>query len=253
MQVALNDDSEYAGGRLVFATRNGFIVPRRPAGSATIHTNDIVHGVTALHSGVRYGLFFCDTQSGECEWSQQEKAKSLLEFLLPNAVKQFQFSERAEDAILNLSDDELYACQQSYAAEYAEDEDKSTAVFACEVLKYVHTLHPTLYSRTRASSTPIANAADCLGIDLVAKSRRHVIFMQDLLDIRNQGDCNETTIAAACVEYVKFLTSLQTSNSNKEVPSLLVDHIWHTHMAFPDRYSSDCIQLCGFEVDHVVL
>jgi hypothetical protein len=40
----------------VYATCAGFVVPRRPAGSLTIHSGSIVHGVSALESGVRYGL-----------------------------------------------------------------------------------------------------------------------------------------------------------------------------------------------------
>ena len=61
MQVALNGEGggegEYEGGALVYVTGDGFEQPRRPAGSATIHDDTIVHGVTQLVSGVRYGLF----------------------------------------------------------------------------------------------------------------------------------------------------------------------------------------------------
>ena len=65
MQIAINGDDEYQGGRLLFATTHGFEQPRRPPGSATIHTNEVVHGVTTLQAGTRYGLFFCETrQSG---------------------------------------------------------------------------------------------------------------------------------------------------------------------------------------------
>ena len=58
MQVAINGDDEYEGGRLAFATNGTVIIPARPAGTVTIHFNDIVHGVTVLEKGVRYGLFF---------------------------------------------------------------------------------------------------------------------------------------------------------------------------------------------------
>jgi len=62
MQIALNDDTEYVGGRLVFATNDGALyVPRRPAGSVTIHNNTVVHGVSTLRTGVRYGLFLLKT------------------------------------------------------------------------------------------------------------------------------------------------------------------------------------------------
>ena len=47
----------YDGGRLVFAGAGGFRAPHRPAGSATVHTHRIVHVVTALTRGTRYGLF----------------------------------------------------------------------------------------------------------------------------------------------------------------------------------------------------
>lgn len=61
MQVALNDDKEYAGGRLTYITSKGMQIPRRSMGCATIHDNTIVHGVTRMESGVRYGLFFQKT------------------------------------------------------------------------------------------------------------------------------------------------------------------------------------------------
>lgn len=64
MQVALNGDDEYVGGRLVYATQSGLQEPLRPAGSATIHDHTIPHGVTPLVSGVRYGLFFLQSQDG---------------------------------------------------------------------------------------------------------------------------------------------------------------------------------------------
>eukprot|EP01041_Mallomonas_annulata_P010428 gene10428-21758_t len=42
MQVALNRDEDYEGGRLVFALDNGTLcVPRRPLGSFTVHDNSI--------------------------------------------------------------------------------------------------------------------------------------------------------------------------------------------------------------------
>ena len=61
MQVPLNGEDEYEGGRLVFMTKeNGMKIPVRKAGSATIHRNDIAHGVTTLVRGVRYGLYLLE-------------------------------------------------------------------------------------------------------------------------------------------------------------------------------------------------
>ncbi|TNV77818.1 hypothetical protein FGO68_gene8722 [Halteria grandinella] len=57
LQVALNGDDEYEGGRLVYVTGGVMHTPQRPTGSITIHQNDIVHGVSKLGKGVRYGLF----------------------------------------------------------------------------------------------------------------------------------------------------------------------------------------------------
>ena len=56
MQVVLNDESEYEGGRLVFATDEGLVCPRRKAGSTTLHDNTITHGVSLHTRVVRYSL-----------------------------------------------------------------------------------------------------------------------------------------------------------------------------------------------------
>jgi predicted 2-oxoglutarate/Fe(II)-dependent dioxygenase YbiX len=58
MQIALNNEDEYVGGRLVFANGKGLHRLSRLAGAVTVHDNKVVHGVTALRAGVRYGLFF---------------------------------------------------------------------------------------------------------------------------------------------------------------------------------------------------
>lgn len=57
LQVSLNDDCEYVGGRLVYASEGRLQVPQRARGTVTVHDNRIVHGVSLLESGVRYGLF----------------------------------------------------------------------------------------------------------------------------------------------------------------------------------------------------
>jgi len=58
MQVTLNGEEEYEGGRVLFVTEDGVQQPPRPAGSAIIHDNSIPHGVTEMVRGTRYGLFF---------------------------------------------------------------------------------------------------------------------------------------------------------------------------------------------------
>ena len=61
MQVPLNEESEYDGGRLVYATSTGFLKPERLPGSYTIHHWYMPHGVTALRRGARYSLFMQTT------------------------------------------------------------------------------------------------------------------------------------------------------------------------------------------------
>ena len=46
LQLALNDDSDYVGGKLIYATKEGLIAPKRSKGTVTVHDNRIVHGVT---------------------------------------------------------------------------------------------------------------------------------------------------------------------------------------------------------------
>jgi hypothetical protein len=58
VQVPLSHDDSCVGGKLVFALPDGSIVqPTRVPGSILYHHGDVVHGVTQLTSGKRYGLF----------------------------------------------------------------------------------------------------------------------------------------------------------------------------------------------------
>ena len=58
VQVALNGDDEYEGGRLLFLEGDRVHVPARGPGTVTRHDARVLHGVSALTGGVRYGLFF---------------------------------------------------------------------------------------------------------------------------------------------------------------------------------------------------
>eukprot|EP00567_Pseudictyota_dubia_P018270 CAMPEP_0197445092 /NCGR_PEP_ID=MMETSP1175-20131217/10397_1 /TAXON_ID=1003142 /ORGANISM="Triceratium dubium, Strain CCMP147" /LENGTH=290 /DNA_ID=CAMNT_0042975995 /DNA_START=204 /DNA_END=1073 /DNA_ORIENTATION=+ len=62
LQVALNDDDEYEGGRLVYGTTSGLCIPQRQAGCASLHGSSIAHGVSEMLDGCRYGLFLLDTR-----------------------------------------------------------------------------------------------------------------------------------------------------------------------------------------------
>jgi len=59
LQVSLNGDDNYVGGKLIFISKDGKVHKlNRKKGSLTIHDNTIPHGVSKLVSGVRFGLFF---------------------------------------------------------------------------------------------------------------------------------------------------------------------------------------------------
>ena len=76
VQIALNDDSEYDGGKLCFVTQSvttsksvstwhtELHVPKRFAGTMTVHPASTLHAVTKLHKGVRYSLFVVDYNNG---------------------------------------------------------------------------------------------------------------------------------------------------------------------------------------------
>jgi hypothetical protein len=65
VQLALNDDTEYEGGRLCFFTKaKGVEVLQRNAGDITKHCSKVLHGVTPLTKGTRYSLFVVDKTNG---------------------------------------------------------------------------------------------------------------------------------------------------------------------------------------------
>ena len=58
VQVPLSDDTACVGGHLVFARADGAVVRAvRRAGTVLAHDGELVHGVTRLVAGTRYGLF----------------------------------------------------------------------------------------------------------------------------------------------------------------------------------------------------
>jgi len=63
-QVALNDPSEYEGGRLVYFVDDSLRVLERPAGSVVQHPPKVLHAVQALTSGTRQSLFVVDSENG---------------------------------------------------------------------------------------------------------------------------------------------------------------------------------------------
>lgn len=73
MQVALNSrGDDYEGGKLVYIVKNRLLIPKRSLGSIFIHRNDILHGVTEMVRGVKYGLFFLKLRGPEDHDSDSE-------------------------------------------------------------------------------------------------------------------------------------------------------------------------------------
>lgn len=64
VQIALNDQSEYSGGRLCFFVNDQLFMLDRPAGSVCQHPRRVLHAVTALIAGTRKSLFVVDVENG---------------------------------------------------------------------------------------------------------------------------------------------------------------------------------------------
>lgn len=61
LQVFLNPDTDYEGGRVLFQSEQGLYCPPRSRGCGTFHDNSVFHGVTSLTKGTRVSLFFIKT------------------------------------------------------------------------------------------------------------------------------------------------------------------------------------------------
>lgn len=312
MQVALNSDEEYCGGHLVFATAKGFVVPERPVGSATIHDNGVVHGVSPLKHGVRYGLFLCDTigvnstspspidllsvplpllnQDGhsgtntdtddDADINTDTATTALFDILLSAATNSLDFYEDALQFLVCTSDDELHKCLDQYFECLSLHRMNNSAhnsnplifpTFACEVLSHIHMLHPLTYENTNTALLATSDVETCAvkRLDLVSVCRKQATFMSKMVNLRDQyrsegnyeGRCDgngmQSALTYAVEEYLSFMASFRSSGgsivASRSVPSLLVDHVWHTHMSIsPKRYCADCIRICGCIVDHVI-
>jgi hypothetical protein len=153
MQVALNGDDEYSGGRLVFATAAGFEVPTRAAGSATIHTHGVVHGVTALTSGVRYSLFVCDAVSEPLPGSMLSPTAVDLTYLEDAVVNQLAFFASVMPLVDTCTSQQMSAYVEEYRSWFASGEPIGVAALSLgAVLAWrVHMLHPVAYLHARAT------------------------------------------------------------------------------------------------------
>jgi hypothetical protein len=81
--LALNDDSEYSGGRMVFfsPTKGVEVITKRNAGDMIKHSNKTVHAVTLLTYGSRYELSISD-ESNDLEHNYVREASIVVEATL---------------------------------------------------------------------------------------------------------------------------------------------------------------------------
>ena len=56
VNVALTSDADIDGGRLLGAYDGAVRTIEREMGDATVHSSDLLHGVTRMHAGTRYSL-----------------------------------------------------------------------------------------------------------------------------------------------------------------------------------------------------
>jgi ubiquitin C len=272
MQIALTGDDNYEGGRLVFATADGFVQPSRPQGSATIHVNSIVHGVTALQRGVRYGLFLCDTKGME---------HTDLQYLVEPALAQFAFFEKAASLLESKTDENLRGWVQAYAEFLVSGDRSSRPSLEVEIAWRTHLLSPLCYIQACSAigadgvidhtpytvekylvsedgsvnsgvSSPRSQKSDgslaWLGLDLVAAIRRQAEFMRSMLAYRTS---DVASMSAAVAEYRRFLEFVKHS-LHEVAPRPTVDMVWHVHMLFPQRYAAESRELAGSFVNHEV-
>ena len=69
VNIALNSQADFKGGRLMFLVNGAVHCPTRAVGSAIINDGYIVHGVSEVNQGARYSLFAfvdCDDGTGTC-------------------------------------------------------------------------------------------------------------------------------------------------------------------------------------------
>ena len=84
LQMTLNSESEYVGGRLCFYSPDvGLQIPTRPPGTVTIHPRSQMHAVTRLTSGKRYSLFVVDEHNDLGETNVFTVDKTLFDVIKP--------------------------------------------------------------------------------------------------------------------------------------------------------------------------
>lgn len=220
MQIPLNPESEYVGGKVIYKVENDFYAMPRTQGTACIHTNDAIHGVEPLISGIRYSLFFCETLAR----IQDDDFNDLVTHCL-NELSFYQTIEQ-------LSDSQLIIHIKAYIQTLQSNDNKPLSDHILEYIRHAHML-----------STTCDQTVD----KLIRVVRHYETFMNTLLEM-NIG-CQE--IIQGITKYREFFAQLR-DNQLFEPSNKLVDFIWHVHMLDQSRYISDCKRILGHIVNHII-
>lgn len=242
---------------------DGLVCPTRLAGSGTLHTHDVVHGVTELTGGVRYSLFLCDTLApSEAHLTIPENVlhtaaltrdyfNTVLPFL--QSINSQQLSEIVQDYVkflLTLTPEEAMEGPGEFNGINHLDRALSVRSLGVDLAWRIHTLHPLSYARTAGllvRQSASKDSTDFLDLDLVEAIKRQMGFMRDILE--HPGSESPHALQEAFTGYRKFLISLRELSYG--VPEdTLVDLMWHSHMQYPARYAQDCVKFVGTVVEH---
>lgn len=254
MQVALNEEGEYDGGQVVFCTSGGFVVAPRPAGSYSVHTNHIVHGVTALTRGVRYSMFLCNTSTlqdvvGETE--KTEAIEDLTSFLLQAVPAEMAFLADALTFLDHTTDGELADIIDGEYKRWFWNTDRSVepVVIGARIAWRTHMLSPVQYIAMCNEGGAQGAASKWSTSELIALIRRQQAFMAKVAELAKDG---AETFEGGIQEYVEFFSLLSQVGEDTELepPSTMADLAWHVHMQNPHRYGPECLSIVGRVVDH---
>ena len=268
MQISLNNENDYSGGLLLFATSKGFVAPKRTPGSYTIHNHKSVHGVTSITRGTRYSLFLCQTkiESDDDSMNDDENVQ-LLSTLREKMFVEKEFFERALCLLQNMNDEEIaWVIESQYKPWFKKHSSATSLDTTCihypseavEIISKVHMLRPLVYAK--AISTKIVESHSSTTNNLVQDVRKQQNFMSKMLS--HHARFNENMIETSIQEYIQFLRHAggrgrecsdteeeEEKMKDLEPPSLIVDAIWHVHMQLSD-YCCDSVRLAGRIVDH---
>ena len=256
MQVCLNDENNYEGGLLLYATSNGFVVPKRTAGSYTIHNYKSVHGVTSMTSGIRYSLFLCQTIAEETEKNEEEQQHVNEEVELGTNLKEqvlneFDCFESAVALLKDMDDEEIFLVVEKYQT-WFESSSSSYPSLAVEIVSKVHMIRPLVFAKA-SSIKHVVNLQS-----LVQDVRKQQVFMEKILDEKYQCETGIIlhSIENNVSEYISFLrlagSTCVTDTQQRIEPSLIVDLVWHIHMQLfrGSVYCADSIRIGGRMIDH---